>query len=101
MTPRCVACMDSRGTVGRIYKEEYYALFCFYYFSHCKAMEGNEFQRGPIFDPRDMIGRIFLTNVLYIWIILVSVSTILLKIAKLQYFSLTLFARSKGPLKRL
>ena len=60
------ACMNPRGTVGRIYKEDHYTLLLTKYessgpcgfgedfflcFSHCKFM--------GIFDPRSMIGRIY------------------------------------------
>ena len=73
--PRGVACMDPRGTVGRIYKEDHYTLLhtkyvsfgpCgfgeedfFLCFCHCKSMEDNDPQGGAIFDPRGMVGRIY------------------------------------------
>ena len=71
-----VACMDPRGMVGRISKEDHYTLlhtkyessgpcgfgeedFFFSFFPHCKALEANDPQGGAIFDPRGMIGRIY------------------------------------------
>ena len=70
-----MACMDPRGTVGRIYKEDHNTLLhtkyksfkpCgfreedfFLCFSHCKSMEDNDPQGGAIFDPRSMAGRIY------------------------------------------
>ena len=70
--------MDPRGTVGRIYKEDNYTLLhtkyensgpCgfgeedfFLCFSHCKSMGANEPRGGAIFDPRGMIGRIYIED---------------------------------------
>ena len=78
MTPRGGAHMDPRGTVGRIYKEDHYTLLhtkyessgsCgfgeedfFYVFSHCKSMGANDPRGGAIFDPRGMIGRIYIED---------------------------------------
>ena len=74
MTPWGGARMDPRGTVGRIYKEDYYTLLhtkyessgpCgfgeedFLCFSHCKSKGANDPGGGAIFDPRGMIGRIY------------------------------------------
>ena len=74
MTPLGHGCMDHRGTVGSIYKEDHYTLLhtkyessgpCdfgeedFFMFSHCKAMEANDPRGGTIFDTRGMIGRIY------------------------------------------
>ena len=66
--------MDPRGRVGRIYKEDHYTLLLtkyessgpcgfgeedfFMFFSHCKSMGAN----GAIFDPRGMIGRIYIED---------------------------------------
>ena len=63
--------MDPRGTVGRNNKEDHYTLLhtkykslvvskkkIFLCFSHCKSMEANDPRGQPIFDPRDMVGRI-------------------------------------------
>ena len=60
--PRGVACMDPRGTVGRIYKEDHYTLLHTKYessgpsgfveedfflgFSHCKSMGANDHRKG-------------------------------------------------------
>ena len=44
--------MDLRGTVGRIYKEEYYTELHTKYYS-------SAFQGGAIFDPSGMICRIY------------------------------------------
>ena len=69
--------MDPRGTVGRIYKEDNYTLlltkyessgpcgfgeedFCI--FSHCKSMAANDPRGRATFDPRGMIGRIYLED---------------------------------------
>ena len=67
--------MGPRDTVGKIYKEDHYTLLhtyessgpCgfgedFFMFSHCKAMEDNEPRGGDIFDPRGMIGRIYVEH---------------------------------------
>ena len=69
--------MDSRGTVGRIYKEDHYTLLhtkyessgncsfgedpekIFLCFSHCKSMGANDPRGGAIFDPRGMIHMIY------------------------------------------
>ena len=65
--------MDPRGTVGRIYKEDHYTLLhtkyessgrCgfgedFLCFSHCMVWELMTPRGGAIFDPRDMVGRIY------------------------------------------
>ena len=68
------ACMNPRGTVGRIYKEDHYTLLLtkmkalglvvsekkiFFMFSHCKSMGANDPRGGAIFYPRGMIGRIY------------------------------------------
>ena len=72
MTPRGVARMDPRGTVGRIHKEDHYTFLLTKYessgpcgfgedflcFSHCKSMGANDPRGGAIFDPRGMIGMI-------------------------------------------
>ena len=71
--------MDPRGTVGRIYKEDYYTLLLtkhessgpcgfgeedFCCLSHCKSMGAtcNDPRGGAIFDPRGMIGRIYIED---------------------------------------
>ena len=68
--------MDPRGTVGRIYKEDHYTLLpenmkalglvvlekIFLCFSHCKSMGANDPRGGAIFDPRGMIGRIYIED---------------------------------------
>ena len=69
--------MDPRGTVGRIYKEDHYTLLLTKYessglcgfrvedflcFSHCKSMGANDPQGGAIFDPRGMIGSIYIED---------------------------------------
>ena len=65
--------MDSRGTVGRIYKEDHYTLLHTKYGSsgpcgfkedflclfHCKSMGANDTRGGAISDPRGMLGRIY------------------------------------------
>ena len=71
--------MDPRGMVGRIYKEDHYTLLhtkyesfwsCgfgeedFLCFSHCKSMGANDPRGGAIFDPRNMIGRIYIEDYL-------------------------------------
>ena len=63
--------------VGRIYKEDHYTLLLTKYessgpcgfgedfflcFSHCKSMGANDPQGGAIFDPRGMIGRIYIED---------------------------------------
>ena len=67
-----MACIDPRGPVGRIYKEDPYKLLHTKYessrpcsfgedvlcFSHCKSMEANDPRGGAIFDPRGMVGMI-------------------------------------------
>ena len=77
--PRGGARMDPRGTVGRIYKEDHYTLLLTKYessgpcgfggrrrfflcFSHCKSMGANDPRGGAIFDPRGMIGRIYIED---------------------------------------
>ena len=69
MTPRGSACMDPRGTVGRIYKEDHYSLLHTKYessgpcgfgdFFHCKSMGANDPRGRAIFDPSGMVGRIY------------------------------------------
>ena len=69
--------MDPRGTVGRIYKEDRYTLLLTKYessgpcgfgeeffkvFFHCKSMGANDPRGGAIFDPRGMIGRIYIED---------------------------------------
>ena len=65
--------MDTRGMVGRIYKEDHYTLLLTKYessgpcgfgedFSHCKSMGANDPRGGAIFDPRGMIGRIYIED---------------------------------------
>ena len=69
--------MDPRGTVGRIYKEDHYTLLLTKYessgpwvserkiflcFSHCKSMGANGPRGAAIFDPRGMIGRIYIED---------------------------------------
>ena len=69
--------MDPRGTVGRIYKEDHYTLLLTKYessgpcgfgeeiflcFSYCKSMGANDPRGGAIFDPRGMIGRIYIED---------------------------------------
>ena len=75
--PQGGARMDPRGTVGRIYKEDHYTLLLTKYessgpcgfveedflcFSHCKSMGANDPRGGAIFDPRGMIGRIYIED---------------------------------------
>ena len=75
--PRGMARMDPRGTVGRIYKEDHYTLLLTKYessgpcgfgeedflcFSHCKSMGANDPRSGAIFDPRGMIGKIYIQD---------------------------------------
>ena len=59
--PQGGACMNPRGTVGRIYKEDHYTLLLTKYESSglCKSMGANDPRGGAIFDPRSMIGRIY------------------------------------------
>ena len=65
------ACMDTRGMVGRIYKEDHYTLPhrkyersgpCGFeeedFFPHCKSMGANDPWDRAIFDPRGLVGRI-------------------------------------------
>ena len=64
--------MDPRGTVGRIYKEDHYALLLTKYESSGPCGFGEEdflclwelmYPRGgAIFDPRGMIGRIYIED---------------------------------------
>ena len=70
--------MDPRGTVGRIYKEDHYTLLLTKYessgpcgfgeedfflcFFHCKSMGANDSRGRVIFDPRGMIGRIYIED---------------------------------------
>ena len=69
--------MDPRGTVGWIYKEDNYTLLLTKYkssvpcgfgeedflcFSYCKSMGANDPRGGAIFDPRGMIGRIYIED---------------------------------------
>ena len=69
--------IDPSGTVGRIYKEDHYTLLhteyessgpCgfgeedFFMFSHSKSMGANDPQGRAIFDPRGMIGRIYIED---------------------------------------
>ena len=69
--------MDPRGTVGRINKEYHYTLLLTKYessgpcgfgedfflcFSHCKSMGANDPRGEAIFDPRGMIGRIYIED---------------------------------------
>ena len=69
--------MDPRGTVGRIYKEGHYALLLTKYessglcgfgeedflcFSHCKSKGAVDPRGAAIFDPRGMIGRIYIED---------------------------------------
>ena len=77
-SPQGGACMNPRGTVGRIYKEDHYTLLLTKYegsglcgfgeedfflcFSHCKSMGANDPRGGAIFDPRGMIDRIYIED---------------------------------------
>ena len=69
--------MDPRGTVGRIYKRTIIHCYTqnmkalglvvsekklFLCFSHCKSMGANDPRGRAIFDPRGMIGRIFIED---------------------------------------
>ena len=81
--------MDPRGMVGRIYKEDHYTLLLTKYessgscgfgeedffalglvvsekiflcFSHCKSIGANDPRGWAIFDPRGMIGRIYIED---------------------------------------
>ena len=77
MTRQGGACMNPRGTVGRVYKEDHYTLLLTKYecsgpcgfgeedflcFSHCKSMGANDPRGGAIFDPRGKIGRIYIED---------------------------------------
>ena len=77
MTAPGGARMDPRGTVGRMYKEEHYTLLLTKYessgpcvsekkiflcFSHCKSMGANDPRGRAIFDPRGIIGRIYIED---------------------------------------
>ena len=58
-----VACMDPVGTVGSIYKGEYYTLVhtayeIFLCFSNCKSKGAIDPRGGAISDPRGKLGRI-------------------------------------------
>ena len=68
------ACMDPRGTVGRIYKEDNYTLLHtkygssghsgfkeedFFMFFSIVSMRANDPQGGAISDPGGMLGRIY------------------------------------------
>ena len=68
---------DPMGTVGRIYKEDHYTLLLtkyessgpcgfgeedFWCFSLCKSMGANDPRGVVIFDPRGMIGRIYIED---------------------------------------
>ena len=72
--PQGGARMESRGTVGRIYKEDHYTLLhtkyessgpdgfgeeFFLCFSHCMSMGAKDPRGGAIFDSRGMVGRIY------------------------------------------
>ena len=70
--------MDHMGTVGRIYKEGHFTLLLTKYessgpcgfgeeknflcVSHCKSMGANDPRDGAIYDPRGMIGRIYIED---------------------------------------
>ena len=69
--------MDPRGTHGRIYEEDPRHCYTqnmkalglvvsekkiFICFSHCKSMGANDPRSGAIFDPRGMIGRIYIED---------------------------------------
>ena len=67
--------MDPRGMVGRIYKEDHYTLLhtkyessgpCGFgeedFFYVFKSMGANDPRGGAIFDPRGMIGRIYIED---------------------------------------
>ena len=71
MMPPGRACMNPRGTVGRIYKVDLYTLLHTKYessrpysfreeefFPNCKSMGANDSQGRAIFVPRGMVGRI-------------------------------------------
>ena len=78
MTPPGRGPYEPRGMVGRIYKEDHYTLLLTKYessgpcgfgvedfflcISHCKSMGANDPRGGAIFDPRGMIGRIYIEN---------------------------------------
>ena len=78
MTTLGGARMDPRGTVGRLYKEGHYTMLLtkyessrpcgcgeedfFMFFRHCKSMGANDPRGGAIFDPRGMIGRIYIED---------------------------------------
>ena len=73
--PQGGACMNPRGTVGRIYKDDHYTLLLTKYesfgpcgfgeedfflcFSNCKSMGANDPRGGASMDPRGMIVRIY------------------------------------------
>ena len=72
MTPLGQACMDPRGTVGRIYKEDHYTLlhtkyglvvlekkFFFGFFPIVRLWKQTSLGDGAIFDPRGMTTRIY------------------------------------------
>ena len=70
--------MDPRDMVGRIHKEDHYTLLLTKYessgplgfgeedlflcFSYFKSMGANDPRGGAIFDPRGMIGRIYIED---------------------------------------
>ena len=77
MTPPGRARMDPKGTVDRIYKEDHYTLLhtkyessgsCgfgeedFFMFFPLKSIGANDPHLGVIFDPRGMIGRIYIED---------------------------------------
>ena len=76
--PRGGAIFDPRGIIGKIYVEDHYILLhtnmkalglvvsekkiFFYVFSHCKSMAAIDPRGGAIFDPRGMIGMIYIED---------------------------------------